>query len=212
MFWNKPKKPAQDALYPKLPLDLRPGALINIELAETLRFEGLDLSFPLPEGESVTEEVSAMDIFDLKIVRAYTQRDGKRFMFQFNCQPDLSVNDLTLFMLLEEMYPATSDDWEMWLGDGAGLIGGADLNAPNGKSYRRDWGEGSYAAPVEANELLFKDPAAAPRSVAHKMMLYSRDLGETSEYALLSADEESEQALVRAWVGVDLNLFGCKVY
>jgi hypothetical protein len=212
MFWNKPKAPAHHALYPKLPMDLRPGALITLDLGETLRFEGVDLSFPLPEGESVAEGVSAMDVFGLKIVRAYSRRDDRLYMFQLNCQPDLTVNDLTVFMLLEQIYPATSNDWEMWLGQGNGLIGGPDLNAPNGKSYRRDWGDGPYADPVEANELVFSDAGAAPRSVAHKMMLYSRDLGESSEYALLTADEEAEQVLVRAWVGVDVNLFGCKIY
>lgn len=211
MFWNKPKAPAHHALYPKLPLDLRPGALINLDLGESLSFQGLDLSFPLPEGESVAEGVSCMEVFGLKIVRAYSRRDDQLYMFQLNCQPDLTVNDLTLFMLLEQIYPASSEEWETWLGQG-GLIGGLDLNAPNGKSYRRDWGDGDYADPVEANELVFSDPAEAPRSVAHKMMLYSRELGESSEYALLTADEESKQVLVRAWVGVDLNLFGCKIY
>jgi len=212
MFWNKPQKPAQHALYPKLPLNLRPGAIVVVELGEALRFEGVDISFAIPQGELVTEGVAAMDIFGMKIVRAYAQHEGKRFMFQFNCQADLTINDINLFTLLEEIYPPSTDDWDMWLAEGSGLIGGADLNAPNGKTYSREWGEGAWAAPVEANELVFTDPAVAPVSAEHKMMLYARAVGELSEYVLLSADSETEQALVRAWVGVDIDTVGCKVY
>lgn len=211
MFFSKRPDKANDPAYPDFPLDLRIGAILAVDVAETLRFEGLDLSWPLPQGELLVEALSAMPLFGLTLVRAYARHQEDALLFQFNMDATGTLADISLFRLLQEIRPATPEDWALWLGQG-GLIGGRDLTAPNGLRSLRQWGDGDYAPPVEAEELIFTDPQAPPRCVFHQMMLYARDVGEESENTLLSADKEPDAALVRAWVGVDMTPYGVKIY
>jgi len=198
--------------YPKLPGTLRPGAIVGIQPGEILRYDGLDLTVVLPKEELVMEAVSSMDIFGMRIARAYAKVGDVQVLFQFNQDKNGNVEDINCFQILQEIFPATQGDWETWLGD-TGLIGGADLNAPNGKAYTRDWGDGAHAEPVEAEEKIFLDPTQPPITVKHRMMLYSRPLGgDDREFMLLSADEENGQALVRALAGVVMNPVALNVY
>lgn len=211
MFFGKKSEPAAYPGYPKLPGTLRPGAIVGIQPGEILRYDGLDLSAPLPTEELVIEAVSSMDIFGMHIARAYTKVKDTQVLFQFNQDKNGEVLDINCFQIFQEIFPATESDWETWLGD-AGLIGGADLNAPNGKAYTRDWGDGPHAEPVEAEEKIFVDPSQPPITVKHQMMLYARPLGDDREFVLISADEENGQALVRALVGVVMNPAALNVY
>jgi hypothetical protein len=219
MFWDKLKGDGKDPDYPKLPLDLRLGAIISVDPAQALLFGGADLTVPLPGDDLVTDAVSASAVFGLTIVRAYARLGETTYMIQFNCNTDLAVNDVTLFYLTQEIYPQSEGDWDTWLG-GHGLIGGPDLNAPNGKTYQRDWGDGDQADPVALTEKIYVDPKASPRVVEHKMMLYSRETGDFREYCLLSSDAAPDSAqgsalnsaLIRAWIGVDIPLPSLKVY
>jgi len=211
MFWDKLKGDGKDPDYPKLPLDLRLGAIINVDPTQALLFGDAGLTLPLPGEDLVADAVSASAVFGLTIARAYARSGEATYMVQFNCGRDLAVNDATLFYLAEETYPQSEGDWNTWLGE-RGLIGGPDLNAPNGKTYRRDWGDGDQAEPVVLTEKIYVDPKASPRAVEHKMMLYSREAGDFREYCLLSADAAPDSALVRAWIGVDIPLPSLKVY
>lgn len=211
MFFRKRSQPATNPEYPRFPLDLRPGAIMAVDTAEVLRFAAPGFAWTVPQGEVLVEALSSSRLFDLTIVRAYARQGEQALLVQFNCDNAGSVLDIGLFGLIEEIRPATPEDWALWL-DAGGLIGGADLNAPNGQTYLRQWGEGDYAAPVEMDEAVFTDPAQPPRRLGHQMMLYARDVAGENENMLLSADEEAEQALVRAWIGVDMTPYGVKVY
>ncbi len=211
MFFGKRSTPDHHPDYPEFPLDLRIGAILAVDPAEILRFAGLDLSFTPPQGELLVEALSRTPLFGLSLVRAYARQGQDTVLFQFNLDAAGTVNDISLFRLLEEIRPATPEDWGLWL-DPGGLIGGVDLNAPNGRRYLRQWGDGDYAAPVAMEEAIFSDPNAPPRRVAHQMQLYARELGEENENLLLSADTEPDAALVRAWVGLDLTPYGVKIY
>ena len=46
----------------------------------------------------------------------------------------------------------------------------------------------------------------------HKMMLYSREIADTQEFMLLSADEEPGQALVRCLTGVVMTPQALKIF
>ena len=211
MFFNKKAAPVHNPAYPDFPFDLRIGAILAVDTAEALRFEGLGLSFAVPQGELLVEALSSMSLFGLRLIRAYARKDADLFMFQFNVDQTGALVDISVFTLLQEIRPASADDWGLWL-DPGGLIGGNDLNAPNGMRYLRQWGDGAYTPPVEAEEPVFADPAAPPRAVFHRMMLYAREAGSENETMLLSADAESDAALVRAWVGVDMTPYGVKIY
>ena len=211
MFFGKKSQPDVYPGYPKLPGTLRPGAIVGIQPGEILRYDGLDLSVPLPKEELVIEAVSSMEIFDMHIARAYTKVGDVQVLFQFNQDKNGVVLDVNCFQIFQEIYPASVTDWETWLGDN-GLIGDSDLNAPNGKSYTRDWGDGAHADPVEATEKIFLDATQAPILVKHQMMLYSRPLEGEREFVLLSADEENGQALVRALAGVVMTPAALNVY
>jgi hypothetical protein len=187
------------------------GAIISIEPGEVLRYEGLGLTLPLPSGEIVVEAVSGAELFGLTVSRAYVKTGERQAMFQFQQQKDGSLLDVNCFQVYQEIYPGSESDWETWLGEG-GLIGGKDLNAPNGAAYLRDWGDGGYAEPVEYREQIFTAPDRAPIVVNHKMMLYSREIGDAQEYMLVSADEEPGQALVRCLAGVVMNSQAVKIY
>jgi len=211
MFFDK--KPASDfdPGYPELPLNLRVGAILAVDAAEVLRFTGLDLSWRPPEGEMLATAVSSMELFGLRLVRAYARSGDQDLLFQFNFDASGALLDINLFGLAEEVRPATADDWGMWL-DPGGLIGGTDLNAPNGHHYLRQWGEGDYAEPVTVSERIYADPKKPPRVVDHRLSLYARTVGEEDENILLSADTDIEESLVRAWIGLNLSPVGVKVY
>ena len=211
MFFGKRSAPDNHPDYPHFPLDLRIGAILAVDVAEALRFEGLGLTLALPQGELLVDALSSTALFGLTLVRAYAKQGENAYLFQFNLDAAGALNDISFFQLLQEIRPATAADWSLWL-DAGGLIGGKDLNAPNGQTYLRQWGDGDYAPPVEAAELLFTDPKAPPRLVSHQMHLYARTVGEENENMLVSADTEPEAALVRAWIGLDLTPYGVKVY
>jgi hypothetical protein len=211
MLFGKKPDAGFDPGYPQFPLNLRVGAILAPDEAEVLRFEGLALSWRPPQGEVLATALSSMELFGLRLVRAYARSGDQDLLFQFNLDASGALLDISLFGLLEEIRPATADDWGMWL-DPGGLIGGADLNAPNGQHYLRQWGEGDYAAPVSVTEPIYTDPKAPPRLVEHRMALYAREVGEENENVLVSADTDSEQSLVRAWVGLDLSPVGVRIY
>jgi hypothetical protein len=211
MFFDKKPDSGFDPGYPRFPLDLRVGAILAVDEAEILRFEGLDLSWRPPRGEVLATALSSMDLFGLRLVRVYAQNGDAPLLFQFNLDASGNLLDISLFGLLEEIRPATADDWGVWL-DPGGLIGGVDLNAPNGQHYQRQWGEGDYVAPVAVTERLYTDPKALPRVVDHRMALYARQVGEENESVLLSADTDTDESLVRAWIGLDLTPVGVRIY
>jgi len=211
MFFEKKPDPGVAPNAPTFPLDLRIGAILAVDEAEILRFEGLPLSWRPPAGEVLAEALSSMELFDLRLVRAYARSGDTQLLFQFNLDRTGALLDINCFGLLQEIRPATADDWGLWL-DPGGLIGGADLDAPNGQHYLRQWGDGDYAPPVAVEERIYADLQAPPRVVGHRMTLYSREVGEENENILLSADSDSESSLVRAWVGLDLTPIGVKIY
>ncbi len=210
MFWNSKESKTYPG-FPKLPGTLRVGAILALEPGEALRYEGLGLTLPLPAGEMVVEAVSGMELFDLTVCRAYVKTGERQALFQFQMDKAGTLLDVNCFQVYQEIFPASEADWETWLGDG-GLIGGADLNAPNGARYTRDWGDGAYAQPVEAQEKVFTDPGQAPIVVNHRMMLYSREIGEAQEFMLVSADDEPGQSLVRCLSGVVMTPQALKMY
>lgn len=211
MFWKSKKEDSYHPLYPKLPDTLRIGAILAVEPGEALRYEGLGLTLPLPSGEIVVEAVSGMELFGLTISRAYVKYGERQAVYQFQQQKDGALLDVNCLQVLQEVFPGTPDDWDTWLGEG-GLIGGQDITSPDGVRYTRDWGDGTYAEPVEAQERIFVDPTKEPIVVEHKMMLYSRELGDSREYLLVSADDEPGQALVRILTGVVMTPQALKIY
>lgn len=211
MFFDKKPDAGFDPGYPELPLNLRVGAILAVEEAEVLRFTGLNLSWRLPEGEMLATAVSSMELFGLRLVRAYARSGDQDLLFQFNFDATGALLDINLFGLLEEIRPATADDWGVWL-DPGGLIGGADLNAPNGQHYLRQWGEGNYVEPVSVSERIYTDPKQPPRVVDHRLALYTRAVGEEDENVLLSADTDLDESVVRAWIGLNLSPVGVRVY
>lgn len=209
MFFKK--SPSRHPDYPRLPENLRQGAIVAVEPSEHLRYTGTDLSFVFPEKDLITEAISAMSLFGLNVARAYARQNDALYMVQFHCRQGLQVCDAMLFRLQEEVFPEDEAAWSQWL-DEEGLIGGPDLNAPNGLKYVRAWQEGGYAPPVEMEERIFTQEGAEPTRVQHRMMLYSRPVGESQEYILLSADTEHDTARVRIWCGIELGLLALKVY
>ena len=211
MFFDKKPDQDFDPNYPHFPLNLRIGAILTVDEAERLRFEGLPLTWRLPEGEVLVEALSELALFGLRIVRAYARSGDTRLLFQFNFDKDGNHLDSNCFGLLEEIRPGTADEWGLWLDEG-GLLGGTDLNAPNGQRYLRQWGDGDYTAPVEVEERIYSDPKSPPRLVSHRLTLYAREVGEENENLLVSADNETDDAMIRAWIGLDLTPVGITIY
>lgn len=65
---------------------------------------------------------------------------------------------------------------------------------------------------MEAEERIYADAKAPPRVVGHRMTLYAREVGEENENILLSADTTPEDALIRAWIGLDFTPVGVRIY
>lgn len=102
--------------------------------------------------------------------------------------------DTKLFTMKAEIYPESSDDWDMWLNPESGIIGSEILTSPDGVEYYRMWGKGSHVLPIEAREEVISDRFG--KDTQHnslKTMMYGRKITKegsneeiSAEYALVS--------------------------
>ena len=120
-------------------------------------------------------------------------------------QPD----ECRYFSLLDQVTPANRDEWAFWLDPAEGMIGWPEFQTKDGKVYGRAWAPGSSRVPPRDQIETLRD-VSGDRSRALHAMLYAGYTGAgppapATEYILVQAIEQDNQAWVEVHAGIDIN-------
>ncbi|MFO1024644.1 MAG: DUF2491 family protein [Acetobacteraceae bacterium] len=162
-----------------------------------------------PEGGSL---ISVEAIGMLSDGRAALHRlylPGRRGFFQLHLGPDGTPDECRWFSQIDEVAPASNDEWSFWLDPAEGMIGWPQFQTKDGKTYGRVWAPGgSRSPPVRFQETLQDLQGVTQRTV--QAMLYGGPTNAPppapqSEFILVSAVEAAGQAWVEIHAGIDIN-------
>jgi Protein of unknown function (DUF2491) len=134
---------------------------------------------------------------------------GGHDFFQAHLDDRDQPDECRYFSLLDEVTPASEEEWSFWLDEAEGVIGWPEFQTKDGKAYARLWAPGdARVAPREFRETL--NSAARTGSRMGQAMLYGAPTGAAApapptEYILVAAMEEENQAWVAIHAGIDLN-------
>jgi len=148
---------------------------------------------------------------NFKIYRFYIQdSENKEFILQVVKDLDTNENiETLLFNVVNEVFPVSVPDWELWLNRDGGLLGFKDFTLPTGEMFVRSipGGDDDKVAPIEVNEQIGIDPFVHDEySVDHDMVFYSRAIDEeNSEYCIISKETEKGNDFIRILKGVEFD-------
>lgn len=134
---------------------------------------------------------------------------GNAGFFQLHLAPTGEPDECRFFTLIDEVSPATEEEWAFWLGETDGMIGWGEFETKDGKRYDRVWSPGPpRVPPVRWHES--RDAVDAMHVATHDAMLYAAPTGAAEpapqvEYILVAAIEEAGQARVEIRAGIDVN-------
>ncbi|CAK0750119.1 putative DUF2491 domain-containing protein [uncultured Gammaproteobacteria bacterium] len=180
------------------PYGLSLGRLAEIEITPFILAEGLvDVASPGPQNLVVAHGVFVVGGV---ICHRYYLAERKGMLQVAENQ------ECRFFRPLDEVYPASSQEWAFWLDDADGYIGYPVFEA-KGKSYQRVWSPGqTRTAPLVFEEAL-EQADGSRSSEKHSAMLYARATGGQDEagweYLLVSAIEGNDGS---AWVDLSLGM------
>lgn len=134
--------------------------------------------------------------------------DGLR-MIQVHLDTTGGVDECRLYQRIDQIFPATPEDWAFWLGESDGLIGWARFETKDGKGYDRVWGGGQSRIPPRGLTEAVTD-LAGTRATRETAMLYGTPTGlpppaPQTEYLWLAAVERDGQAWIEMRAGIDIN-------
>ncbi|WP_159994513.1 DUF2491 family protein, partial [Roseomonas sp. 18066] len=141
------------------------------------------------------------------LVRLYLPEE--QGMIQLHLGAGNTPDECRFFALLDEVTPADEAEWQAWLDPREGMIGWPEFQTKDGQTYQRLWAPGSSRiAPREMLEEV--ETTTGRRSIRNQSMLYGRPTGSpapapATEYILVSAIEDGQDAWVEIRAGLDLN-------
>ena len=134
---------------------------------------------------------------------------GRHGFFQMHLGRDGLPDECRYFSLLDEVSPASQDEWGVWLDPAQGLIGWPQFQTKDGKTYDRVWSSGGTRVPPRDISETIQDLSGTSQRVLHAM-LYGAPTGGAqpapqTEYILVAAAEEGGQAWIEIHAGIDVN-------
>ena len=72
---------------------------------------------------------------------------GREAFFMLHLGPDGAPDECRYFTLLDQITPASRDEWGFWLDPAEGMIGWPQFETKDGKTYDRVWAPGSSRVP-----------------------------------------------------------------
>lgn len=121
-------------------------------------------------------------------------------------QPD----ECRYFSLLDDITPASPDEWAFWLGEADGVIGWPEFQTKDGKIYARVWAHGpARVPPTVLTETLTN--ASGTTQQTRQAMLYAAATGAEApvpqtEYILVAAADQAGHAWVEIYAGIDMDV------
>ena len=192
------------------PLGLRIGAAVDIDTLP-LRMHADDLHVELPEETILIVAQGFVDLGDDAYVhRYYGENDTMIQVLTVNGVEDQHIEEITLFVPYESIYPASEAEWAQWTATG-GKIGAPNYRFDDGTEYERIWFDTTpgHADPVVFTEEVYEDGETAEANhVVQQVMLFGRNLeeGKKNEYLLITVEAYEGEKTVELMVGVDLDL------
>jgi hypothetical protein len=163
-----------------------------------------------PEGVGAGSLLSVSAVGTLRdgatLTRLYL--DERRF-YQLHLDEAENPDECRYFMLVDEVTPATQEEWAFWLDERDGLIGWPQFQMKDGRIYERAWSPGPERAPPRTftEEIV---SAGGTRTQTLHAMLYVASTGAAApapeaEYLLVAAVDAQSRAWVEIRAGIDVN-------
>jgi len=134
---------------------------------------------------------------------------GGQSFFQLHLGADGRPDECRYFSLIDEVAPASQEEWGFWLDPAEGMIGWPEFQTKDGKLYARQWAPGTARiAPHELAET--RTESGGERTRRLHAMLYAAPTGAQApapetEYILVAAVEEAGAAWIEVHAGIDVN-------
>jgi hypothetical protein len=186
----------------------RVGMAIPIDPAPFILAAGVTKIAPLPStGMISVEAVGVLMEGSIPLNRLYLP--GREAFFQLHLGPDGNPDECRYFSRIDQVTPASQDEWAAWLDPAQGMIGWPQFQTKDGKLYDRVWAPGGERIEPRPMEETIQDlSGTSSRQLAG--MLYAGSTSAPSpaperEYILVAAVDEGRQAWVDIHAGIDIN-------
>jgi len=207
LLWLRRRRPLPATAPPPVPSRFRVGMVIPADPTPFLLAAGTTKIRP-PEGGGTlsVEAVGTLQSGAVLLHRLYLP--GGPF-FQTHLGADGALDECRYFSQIDEVTPASAQEWAFWLDPAEGTIGWPAFQTKDGKTYGRVWSEGSTRIqPIAFDETITRTSGVARRR--HQAMLYGAATGgappaPSTEYVLVAAVEEAGGAYVVIHAGIDIN-------
>jgi hypothetical protein len=166
-----------------------------------------------PEGATGGNLLSVEAVGEVSTDEVHWHRlylPGGQCFFQVHLDADGEPDECRYFSLLDEVVPSNQEEWAFWLDAAEGTIGWPEFQTKNGKIYTRLWTPGgTRVAPRVLTETLTNATGTISRQ--RQAMLYAAPTGVVApapptEYILVAAAEQRDQAWVEIHAGIDVNI------
>ncbi|HST74691.1 MAG TPA: DUF2491 family protein [Acetobacteraceae bacterium] len=186
----------------------RVGMTIPVDPAPFVLAAGATKVTP-PEGSGMisVEAVGLLSDGAVALHRLYLP--GRRSLFQLHLGGAGTPDECRYFSQIDEVTPASQEEWGFWLDRAQGLIGWPQFQTKDGKTYGRVWAPGgARIEPRQQTETVQDVQGTTNRTVM--AMLYGGPTGAAppapdTEYILVSAINDGGQAWVEIHAGIDVN-------
>jgi len=163
---------------------------------------------PAPSGANLLANVQAVGTLrnGATLYRLYID---ERSFFQLHLDQDGMPDECRFFGWIDEVNPASAEEWGFWLDEREGMIGWPEFQTKDGKIYARAWTPGDRRiAPQRFVET--RAELNGSRTVRREAMLYAAPTGAAApapetEYVLVEMVESEGQAWVEIHAGIDVN-------
>jgi Protein of unknown function (DUF2491) len=174
--------------------------------------DAIKVPAPVSAGGAGGERISVSEVGRVEggavdYVRLYLPE--RRGFFQIHAGPDGQPDECRFFAPIDEVSPASEQEWGAWLDPAEGMIGWPEFQTRDGKLYGRAWSPGEgRVEPRPLEETV--EGVQGTRTVRSQAMLYAAPTGAAepappTEYILVSAIEAEGQAWVEVAAGIDVN-------
>jgi Protein of unknown function (DUF2491) len=186
----------------------RVGMTIPVDPTPFVLAAGATKITPLAgEGMISVEAVGVLMDGTIPLNRLYLP--GRDAFFQLHLGADGNPDECRYFSRIDQVTPATQEEWGAWLDPAQGMIGWPQFQTKDGKLYDRVWAPGGERIEPRLLEETVQDlKGTSSRKLAS--MLYAGPTGTPSpapdrEYILVTVVDEGGQAWVDIHAGIDIN-------
>jgi hypothetical protein len=187
----------------------RVGMTLPVDQTPFILASGMTKVAPPEEGNLVSIEAIGLiaDGPAAALHRLYLP--GRNSFFALHLDQLGAADECRYFSLIDQVTPATQEDWAFWLDPAEGMIGWPEFQTKDGTLYGRVWAGGTTRVPPRDQLETIRDLSGDRGRTLHAM-LYGRPTGApapapATEYILVEAVEQDGAAWVDIHAGIDIN-------